>query len=464
MSHVFISYNHEDEDFAEILSQKLQSSGFATWRDVDMLRAGEVWRVEIDQAIKDSFAMIVVMTPKAKISEYVTYEWAFAFGVGVKIIPIMLKSTNLHPRLEDIQYLDFTGRVRPWKELIDTAQKVAKSNKSNKRPIPIYIQQAITGLNSLKATDREEAIQSLAESDHLAAREALIEGLEHPRKEMRIQIGLLLAEYKEPKAIPILIDTLHNQGDDIRNKAIAALVKVGFPAVLDLCKVLNDNDRKARLAAVKALGEIGDITTAQDLLKMLHDMDEDVQVNAVEAIGKIKDNAALQTLSDLLGDTKSGTNLRNAVIFALGSIGDTNAIPEIGKCLLNDENEFIRMIAAVALGNFKNVAALSVLQEALQDTAYEVRLAAANGLGKIRDVSAIPALQEALHDSHHQVRENIAFALGEIGGPSAVPVLIEALQDTDIAVIDTTLGALRRIGTSEALKAIQDWRNLKRIE
>jgi hypothetical protein len=31
------------------------------------------------------------MTPDAKASEYVTYEWAFAWGAGVRVIPIMYK-------------------------------------------------------------------------------------------------------------------------------------------------------------------------------------------------------------------------------------------------------------------------------------------------------------------------------------------------------------------------------------
>ena len=42
----------------------------------------------IDLSIKNAFALIVIMTPEAKASEYVTYEWAFAWGVVVKVIPV----------------------------------------------------------------------------------------------------------------------------------------------------------------------------------------------------------------------------------------------------------------------------------------------------------------------------------------------------------------------------------------
>src|SRR2546428_9488081 len=106
MRHVFISYQHNDGDFAENLISRIEKVGLETWVDNDHLQAGEDWRTEIDQAIKDAFALIVIMTPEARSSEYVTYEWAFAWGAGVKVIPILYKETKLHPRLEALQYLN----------------------------------------------------------------------------------------------------------------------------------------------------------------------------------------------------------------------------------------------------------------------------------------------------------------------------------------------------------------------
>src|SRR5215469_16205978 len=117
--HVFVSYEQEDGDFAENVISRLEQKGFQTWAD-HKIGAGEEWRTSIDLAIKNSFALIVIMTPQAKASEYVTYEWAFAWGVGVRVIPIMLQLAALHPRLEALQYLDFTNvKSRPWEKLIE---------------------------------------------------------------------------------------------------------------------------------------------------------------------------------------------------------------------------------------------------------------------------------------------------------------------------------------------------------
>src|SRR5437899_1566054 len=95
--HVFISYQHDDNDFAENLIHRVKAEGFSTWIDSDGLSVGEPWREGIDQAIRDAFALIVIMSPTAKASEYVTYEWAFAWGCGLKVIPIMYRKTELHP-------------------------------------------------------------------------------------------------------------------------------------------------------------------------------------------------------------------------------------------------------------------------------------------------------------------------------------------------------------------------------
>jgi hypothetical protein len=218
MSHIFISYSHEDYEFAENLLHNLRGAGFTPWRDVDELRAGEVWRVEIDQAIKDALAMLVIMTPVAKNSEYVTYEWAFALGVGVKVIPIMLKRTELHPRLGDIQFLDFTGRIRPWPQLIETVQEVADIKDKDlkdfiNRNAPPYIKRAIISLDSSNPADREGAIEFLVKDINTpVGQKAMTIALNHQLKEIRFKSSLAIARFPDMQvqALPSLFEALYD--------------------------------------------------------------------------------------------------------------------------------------------------------------------------------------------------------------------------------------------------------------
>ena len=135
--HIFISYKHEDQEFAENLIHRIEKAGFKPWVDHDQLHIGDDWRNGIDEAIKNSFALIVIMSPEAKTSEYVTYEWAFAWGAGVKVLPIIYKDTPLHPRLEALQHLNFINpKSRPWDTLLNTIKKIADTFSSSTPPIP----------------------------------------------------------------------------------------------------------------------------------------------------------------------------------------------------------------------------------------------------------------------------------------------------------------------------------------
>lgn len=121
MNHIFISYSREDSVFAETLQSKLEEAEFTVWRDTG-IRVAEDWRNKIDKEINEAFAVIVLITPSVQDSQYVAYESAFAMGAGVKVIPIMLRRTEkLPPRLEPLEYLDFTDQnTLPWKKLIES--------------------------------------------------------------------------------------------------------------------------------------------------------------------------------------------------------------------------------------------------------------------------------------------------------------------------------------------------------
>jgi hypothetical protein len=126
----FISHAREDGDFAELLKLRMEKEGLTAWIDIERLNVGEDWRLEIDTAIRRTPALIVVVTPAARQSEYVTYEWAFAWGADVPVIPILLKETPMHPRLESLQYLDFTNPIaRPWNKLLDALATTANRTR-----------------------------------------------------------------------------------------------------------------------------------------------------------------------------------------------------------------------------------------------------------------------------------------------------------------------------------------------
>jgi hypothetical protein len=118
MKHIFVSYAREDKDFARELSRRLRESDRIPWQDLRDIRAGDYWQDSIDAALRNADALVVIMSPHAIKSQYVTYEWAFALGAGVRAIPVVKRRTDIHPKLSSIQYIDFTTRRgTPWVDL-----------------------------------------------------------------------------------------------------------------------------------------------------------------------------------------------------------------------------------------------------------------------------------------------------------------------------------------------------------
>ena len=258
MQHVFISYRHEDIDFAENVISRLEREGFTTWADSE-IGAGEEWRTSIDLAIKNSFALIVIMTPRAKASEYVTYEWAFAWGVGIRVIPIMLTPTDLHPRLEALQYLDFTSaKSRPWDRLIEEVKTASDAPLTHSINIPLnsppFIRQAVASLDSANIGDRAAAIETLSTARTSTAYTVLREALKHPLPDVRWQAAEALGKIQDSAAVPALIEALADPDERVRWLSAEALGKINSPAAVPaLIKALADSDGSALGPTAEAL-------------------------------------------------------------------------------------------------------------------------------------------------------------------------------------------------------------------
>ncbi len=128
MPNVFMSYSSGDSAFAEVAAMQLRERGIHVWLDHGSLHPGEDWRKGIDDGISSADALIAVLSPKSLASPHVTYEWASALEKGRRVIPVLIERTELHPRLEALQYLDFTDpETRPWQLLLD---EIARQDES----------------------------------------------------------------------------------------------------------------------------------------------------------------------------------------------------------------------------------------------------------------------------------------------------------------------------------------------
>lgn len=179
-----------------------------------------------------------------------------------------------------------------------------------------------------------------------------------------------------------------------------------------LIRDLESQEAGVRMAAARALGEIGDARAVDPLTERVADKAESVRWAAAKALREIKDRRAIGPLIEKLGD----------------------------------EDGDVRFPAAYALGGFGDARAVGALIESLADGWGYVRMAAAGSLGEIKDARAVDPLIESLAEEDLLVRLEAALALGAIGNPRAIEPLEKVVQeDADERVRDAAQKALEKI-------------------
>jgi HEAT repeat protein len=94
---------------------------------------------------------------------------------------------------------------------------------------------------------------------------------------------------------------------------------------------------------------------------------------------------------------------------------------------LADRDEFVRRIAARALGDIGGDNAFALIEKAISGKDAEIRRGAAYALGDVSGEKALALLEKALEDDNQDVRQSVATALGWIGGEKARDALLSRL-------------------------------------
>lgn len=103
---VFISYSRRDIDFVNKLVADLRRQRATVWFD-KRLRVGKDWQVQLEQAIKQSDAFVLVMSPDSLASEWVQWEIEKAREHGKPIFPLWHRECDDVPsELARLQRID----------------------------------------------------------------------------------------------------------------------------------------------------------------------------------------------------------------------------------------------------------------------------------------------------------------------------------------------------------------------
>lgn len=278
MTHVFVSYSHKDGEFVGELQNQLTKAGIGIKIDSQFLEPGKNWHEKIDSEIQQAFAVVVVLSPDAFESKYVTYEWAYALGLGIAIVPLMLIKTELHPRLEPLQYIEFTKHfnLQPsWDKLIHTLKDLEKP--------PREIAAPNSEIMTLLDNARGEYLNGNLEGTLEIYEQALSRASDQVKPQVCVQMAYVLCKPKEPDL---------DRADELLQEALA--LRADFPQALATRGLVQSlmarkapDVREANRLRIKAVGALEEALNAEPYMR---DMDNESWWGTLGGVHKRADN------------------------------------------------------------------------------------------------------------------------------------------------------------------------------
>jgi isopentenyl diphosphate isomerase/L-lactate dehydrogenase-like FMN-dependent dehydrogenase len=90
---VFINYSPKDRELATELVSRLKAAGLDAWFDKSEILPGDNWAEKTSEGLKESDAMVVLLTPNSLASETVQANISYALGEKSfrhRVVPVLV--------------------------------------------------------------------------------------------------------------------------------------------------------------------------------------------------------------------------------------------------------------------------------------------------------------------------------------------------------------------------------------
>ena len=131
---VFFSYARADAEFVLKLANDLRAAGISLWIDQLDIPAGERWDSAVENALKASPYLLVVLSPASVDSQNVMDEVAFALENKKKVVPVLCTHCAIPFRLQRLQYADFTATYNNGFAQLLSALNIAQPSQTAQAP------------------------------------------------------------------------------------------------------------------------------------------------------------------------------------------------------------------------------------------------------------------------------------------------------------------------------------------
>lgn len=240
-------------------------------------------------------------------------------------------------------------------------------------------------LESRSARVREAALRGTGVRERPALRGAIERQMDASEPQVAVMAVYALGQLEDRAAVPRLRRALQSSQVQMRVTAAWALGMIEDPApaaeLEDLAR--RDPERRVRLAAIYALGDIEARRSFAPLVALLEDPDLSIATAAAEALGSLDAPAAAPPALLRAAQSTHGP-LKYAALEVLTRFEDPAVVPVL-LANITDPNPDVRTQLIEALGELKAASAVPAIRRALTDPVAEVRRAAVEALAEIAD-------------------------------------------------------------------------------
>jgi HEAT repeat protein len=301
--------------------------------------------------------------------------------------------------------------------------------------------------------DLKERVESLLEKGETLEDSQAVE-------EVVLEIAALGEE-----SLPLLIENLGLYNNPRLNVARKSIVNMGPAVVDDLLEALPGKYwivQRGIGSTLPLFGEGGFSILTHNLQSHTKPL---VRRYCAQALGEMKSALGgmdVKPLIDALNDKE--WTVRNQAAFALGKLGDPEAIQPLLRSLQKDQDDDVRRNAIIALkkiiGGQTGMSDPPMMKEAikpliktLHHTHHRVRFPVAECLVAIGEPAVEPLIKALKKSKDYESRNLMIRILGEIGGEEVMKELLKLLEDKDWAIRGAAAEAL---GKSVNQKILED--------
>jgi len=195
MSQIFISYSHQDKNYAHKLQEHLLKKGFEAWVD-DRLEYGSLWVEEIERRLRSCQAFILLESPASKESKWVKKELLLAIKLNKPILPIVLSG---EPRLEiiDLQCFDAANSRLPNKVFFQHLRQlipiksVDDVNSGEKEGITVQVSGDVTGNIVIGSGNTLSSAQTSSKKQVISEKTKILGEIKIWKEKVQIEAGKL---------------------------------------------------------------------------------------------------------------------------------------------------------------------------------------------------------------------------------------------------------------------------------